>query len=109
MCFCAVNCNLNCYLSVDLLDLPVIRRDVDSERGGGGGGGEIMVWSCFCFCFCRLVSVSTYVLLYHFSDLEWCLILDCAIAQLFGEFVCFWLCHLCYQSQIVLFDLLLVF
>ena len=35
-------------------------------------------------CFCRLVSVSTYVLLYYFSDLEWCLILSFGI----GLYIC---------------------
>ena len=42
MCFCAVNCYLNCYLSLDLPALPVIRKDVDSGRGG-----EVIVLSCF--------------------------------------------------------------
>ena len=83
MCFCAVNCNLNCYLSVDLSALPVIRGDVDSEKGGGGGGRLLFGLVLFLFLsfgiglyICAVVSFLRLGVVFDF---------DCAIAQLFDE------------------------
>ena len=84
MCFCAVNCNLNCYFSVDLSALPVIRRDVDSEKGGGRLLFGLVLFLFLSFgiglYICAVVSFLRLGVVFDF---------DCAIAQLFGELYAF--------------------